>query len=286
MEPRLTKSQRKKKKKEQKNEEVNGTNYVLIPLPSLKNEKCSCITSTYIQKEGCDEQGILTKNNFNELRELGHSLLNRLQVKESRNTYGSVISFGEYEILNKLTENDVLYITAHGMASSLGNLKFGVDLSPKNLAKELIRAFTDAKDQLKFPGTLKIMACNSALNTSNEKVYATTSQQKQRPKEILQKSYIEQLKIEIKELAPQLAEQLDICGYLGYISDILNAKSKKDIHTYARFDPNDPGERLIRASDAKITLLADKSTKSEYKRDQIEEKNEHVVETIEKMNKL
>lgn len=246
------------KKKKDSEDNKPGKIYVLVPLPSLDISKCVYTEGGFITLKGCNTNGELKKELYAELTELGSTLLKRLQMKKTRDVNPVLITFADVDILKNLSGNDVLYVTAHGFTTAIGNKEEGVDISAERLAK----IFNDIPLS-KNLRTIKIMCCNSALKKDNVKE-AYGKALPNAPKSVSSESFIEVFQKNMKDYS-----NLDIIGYLGYISDIVKAKHKKDYHTVVQFFSI--GNNNIRAKEASIILCSKNSKRDKY---EIEEVNE------------
>lgn len=241
--------------------------YVLIPLPDSDPSKC--VKNEYL--EGGCKNGVLTLENFHELRGLGLMLLKRLQSKDHRDVHPHLLTFKDKEILSSLKQGDVLYITAHGDCNSIGN-QHGVNISPSKLVELLEKAGLSKKLD-----TLKIMACNSALNRANLVSYGSAVKRSQLPT-IFEKSFIQCF----AEAARNIFPILDVAGYLGYLTEVTSARDKRDYHSLVRFYGSVANNLTIRAKGARITILSPNTLKDI---DEVEEQNEDNLELLKMSNR-
>lgn len=246
--------------------------FVLVPLPSAYCADCT-FEHTYIQKPNGSKKSAdhLSKENLDELFLLGRQILQRLITKHPNDTHSEILTFADSEVLATLNKDAILYIAAHGSPSAIGTKKEGVNIAPTQLVSELINAKLSPKLR-----TLKIMACNTAINENNIDVFSeitnapTLSKNKSSFAENTRKTFDTHDKY----------KQLDIIGYLGEVADTIKSKNTKDIHCYARFfrDQKNP---TIRGKDAQIICLAPNTTRN---KEEVLDANANRVELIKLSN--
>lgn len=229
------------------------TYYVLVPIPHYKIDQCLLEKNDYLEARGCEgkKTKILSAAVYKELTKLGQQLITRLQDKEGRNVHPTIITFADSDILSRLGSNDVLYITAHGNPSVIGSLGSGVTLTPKRLATELKKMKLSRELQ-----TLKLMACNSGIHKKNVSVFGRSSVKPNAQ----EKSFARKLLIEMQKPSQKEAQDgytnLDIAGYLGYLTDASHVKNGERRHSYVRFDDETNIHVQTRAKDARLFFLS------------------------------
>ena len=239
------------------------TYYVLAPLPHRDRAQCQLDKFSYIQKEGCKGK-LLSEENHKDLMKLGQNLINRLQQKDSRDVHPKVLTFADVNILSNLNSYDVLYITAHGCPDAIGTEGPGIDLPPKKLA-EVLKELPLSHSLT----TIKIMACDSAIDKENIDVYGN-SDRVARISDQEKESYVKEFHKEMKDYFC-----LDVIGYLGEVADSKHVRASSCLHTYSMFSGE--GNLLIRASGTTITCLSQNSRRDPY---EIDEKNDSHVELL------
>jgi len=246
--------------------------YVLVPLPSSDRKRCLPQPNCPYIKENVCKDGSLDVDIFNKMLSDGKTLLSRLQSKQERNNFvhSEIITFEDTAILQNLTKDDVLYVTAHGSASEIGSYKEGVDIAPRQLAENFKKS--NLSKELTI---IKIMACDSAVDEHSidksypkdtDKAKPTLEKFEKRQKNINSSLYLCG-KSSVNHYLPSYAQRfqlimqgnkgengytnLNVYGYLGEVSDQDKSKKNRDKHTYVY-----SGNGLyVRAKDARIRFF-------------------------------
>lgn len=200
---------------------------------------------------------------FKEVQKLGITLLNRLTFNHD-DVHPNLLTFDDEDILSSFTQDDTLYITAHGCISTIGTSGDDLSFTPEQLADELHKAHLSSDLE-----TIKIMACYSAITKDNMGLIFNERSRPAHPDYYkYDKSYAERFKDAMEEYD---YTKLDTVGYLGETAESVGKRGTEQ-HSLVIVK-----NKQIRASQAKLWFLGKNSSK-DY--DDIQDGNEFTLSML------